>query len=157
MSHRISEAFAAAPDCEILSSRVFGVSRETLFRAWSDPDHLKNWWGPSGFTNTFHEFNFREGGRWRFTMHGPDKGHYQNDCEFVIIDPPSVIAWKRHSQPLFRVVATFEEVSADETTLVFRMLFATAEECRKVKPFAIGKNEENFDRLEAELAKMTTS
>jgi len=35
------------------------------------------------------------------------------------------------------------------------MLFDTAEECRKIKAFAVEKNEENFDRLEIELTKMT--
>ena len=152
-----AENIFVTPDCEILSSRIFSVRREVLFRAWSDPDHLKNWWGPAGFTNTFHEFDFRVGGRWRFTMHGPGKGQYENECEFVRIDAPSLIAWQRHSKPLFRVVAIFEEISPDETKLIFRMLFYTAEECRKVKAFAVGKNEENFDRLEAELAKMTSS
>jgi len=157
MTLRKSEIISANADCEIMSTRIFGVRRETLFRAWSDPDHLKNWWGPAGFTNTFHEFDFRVGGRWRFTMHGPGKGHYQNECEFIQIAPPSLIAWKRHSQPFFQVVATFEEVSAAETRLVFRMLFITAEECRKIKPFVVGKNEENFDRLESELTIMARS
>lgn len=35
--------------------------------------HLKNWWGPDGFTNTFHEFNLRPNGKWILTMHGPEK------------------------------------------------------------------------------------
>ena len=143
------------PDCEILSSRVFNANRELVYRAWSDPNHLKNWWGPAGFTNTFNEFDFRVGGKWRFIMHGPDKGNYVNECEFIKIEKPSLIAWKRHSKPLFQVVATFEELTPNETKVVFRMLFDTAKDCRKVKTFAVDKNEENFDRLEDELKKMS--
>lgn len=143
------------PDCEILSSRVFNTNRELIYRAWSEPDHLKNWWGPAGFTNTFNEFDFRVGGKWRFIMHDPDKGNYVNECEFIKIEKPSLIAWKRHSKPLFQVVATFEELAPNETKLVFRMLFNTANVCRKVKAFAVDKNEENFDRLEDELKKMS--
>lgn len=139
------------PDTEIISTRIFNVPRELLFRAWAEPNHLKNWWGPAGFTNTFHEFDFRVGGRWRFTMHGPEKGNYQNECEFIKIEEPSLIAWKRHSQPLFRVVAVFEEVTADKTKLVFKMLFHTVEECKKLRPYVVDKNEENFDKLEKEL------
>ena len=139
------------PDTEIISTRIFNVPRELLFRAWAEPEHLKNWWGPAGFTNTFHEFDFRVGGRWRFTMHGPEKGNYQNECEFIKIEEPSLIAWKRHSQPLFRVVAVFEEVPADKTKLVFKMLFHTVEECKKLRPYVVDKNEENFDKLEKEL------
>ncbi len=142
------------PDCEIVSSRVLDAPRELVFRAWADPGHLKNWWGPAGFTNTFTEFDFRVGGKWNFTMHGPEQGHYVNACEFIKIEEPSLIAWKRYSKPLFRVLATFEEISPGKTKLVFKMLFDTARECNKVKPFAVDKNEENFDRLEKELKKM---
>lgn len=147
-------ASETTPDCEIVSSRIFDTKREKLYRAWSDPHHLKNWWGPKGFTNTFTEFDFRVGGRWRFIMHAPDKGNFSNECEFIKIEEPSLIAWKRYSKPLFRVVATFEQIADDKTKLVFKMLFDTAEECRKVKAFAVDKNEENFDRLENELCKM---
>ncbi|GEO05639.1 activator of HSP90 ATPase [Adhaeribacter aerolatus] len=150
-----TEIISTTPDCEIVSSRIFNASRELVFAAWTDPNHLKNWWGPAGFTNTFNEFDLRPGGRWRFIMHGPDKGNYLNDCEFIKIEKPALIAWKRHSKPLFQVVATFEEVSGDKTKIIFKMLFNSAEECRKVKAFAVDKNEENFDKLENELIKMT--
>lgn len=149
-----TEIINTTPDCEIVSSRVVNASRELVFRAWSDPNHLKNWWGPAGFTNTFEEFDFRVGGKWRFIMHGPDKGHYHNECEFIKLDPPLLIAWKRHSKPLFQVVATFEAIDENKTKIVFKMLFNSTEECRKVKAFAVDKNEENFDRLEIELTKI---
>lgn len=88
-------------------------------------------------------------------MHGPDKGNYANECEFIKIEEPSLVAWKRFTKPLFQVVATFEEVSTGKTKVVFRQIFHTAEECRKVKAFAADRNEENFDRLEEELRKMS--
>jgi uncharacterized protein YndB with AHSA1/START domain len=115
---------------------------------------FKIWWGPSGFTNTFNEFDFKVGGKWSFIMHGPDKGNYANECEFIKIEEPTLIAWKRYSKPLFQVLATFEAISNHSTKLVFKMLFETAEDCRKVKPFAVEKNEENFDRLEVVLSDM---
>ncbi len=87
-------------------------------------------------------------------MHGPEQGNYQNDVEFLVIECPTRIAWKRHSKPLFQVVATFEAVEADKTKIVFKMLFDTVEECEKLRPFVVDKNEENFDRLEVELTKM---
>lgn len=150
----IKEMLQANPNNSIISTRVFNAPRELLFRAWSEPEHLKNWWGPAGFTNTFHEFDFRVGGRWRFTMHGPEKGNYENDCEFIQIDPPALIAWKRYSQPLFKVVAVFETLTTDRTKLVFNMLFDDEATCRKMKPFVVDKNEENFDKLEVELDNM---
>lgn len=151
----VTEILSSMPDCEITSVRIFEVSRVLLFRAWSEPEHLKNWWGPTGFTNTFHEFDFRVGGNWCFTMHGPDKGNYENSVEYIKIEVPSLIAWKRHSKPLFQVLTTFEELDTNRTKLVFKMLFDTAEECNKLKPFVVDKNEENFDKLEVELTKMS--
>lgn len=149
-----SEIISTTPDCEIVSARTVNAPRALVYRAWAEPDHLKNWWGPAGFTNTFHEFDFREGGKWRFTMHGPEKGNYENECEFIKIEAPSLIAWKRFSKPIFQVLFTFEAVTADQTKIVFKMLFDDAETCRKVKAFAVDKNEENFDKLECELLNM---
>ena len=149
-----TEIIAPTPECEIISSRIFSFPRELVFRAWSEPDHLKNWWGPAGFTNTFIEFDFRVGGKWSFIMHGPDKGNYANECEFIKIEKPTLIAWKRHSKPLFRVVATFDDLIQDKTKVVFKMLFETADECNKIKKFVVDKNEENFDKLETELTRM---
>lgn len=146
--------FFTSAESEIASTRVVPFSQELVFRAWSEPEHLKNWWGPEGFTNTFHEFDFRESGKWVFTMHGPEKGNYENECEFVKIDKPNSIAWKRISKPLFKVVATFEKISEQSTKVVFRMVFDSAEECNKLKPYVVDKNEENFDKLEVELANM---
>jgi uncharacterized protein YndB with AHSA1/START domain len=150
-----SDITSKTPDCEIVSSRIVNAPRDLVFTAWTDPTHLRNWWGPAGFTNTFNEFDLRPGGRWDFIMHGPDKGNYHNECEFVKIDKPSLLAWKRHSKPIFQVVATFEEIAPNKTKVIFKMLFASADECNKIKDFAGEKNEENFDRLENELAKMS--
>jgi uncharacterized protein YndB with AHSA1/START domain len=151
-----TEIIKTTPDCEIVSTRIFNFSRELVFRAWSEPEHLKNWWGPAGFTNTFNEFDFRVGGKWSFIMHGPEKGNYTNECEFIKIEKPSIIAWKRYSQPHFQVVALFEELSDDQTKVIFKMLFNSPEECGKLKPFVVDKNEENFDKLEVELKKMNS-
>ncbi|PKB18135.1 SRPBCC family protein [Flavobacterium sp. 5] len=146
-----TEIITTTPDSEIVSTRIVNFSRELVYRAWSEPDHLKKWWGPTGFTNTFNEFDFQVGGKWSFIMHGPDKGNYANECEFIKIEKPSLIAWKRHSKPLFQILTTFEQVSEEKTKIVFKMLFSSVEECNKLKPFVIDKNEENFDKLENEL------
>lgn len=144
----------ASPDCEIVNSRVINFSRDLIFRAWTDPYHLKNWWGPKGFTNTFSEFDLRPGGTWKFVMHGPDKGHFPNEVVFVKIEKPELIVLNHISSPQFQIVALFEEVSYNKTNLTFKMVFGTAEECEQIKAFAVDKNEENLDRLEMELGRM---
>lgn len=149
-----SEIIQTTPESEIVSSRVVNFPIELVFKAWSEPNHLKNWWGPKGFTNTFTKFDFRVGGKWSFIMHGPDKGNYVNEVEFIKIVKPTLIAWNRHSKPLFQILVTFEEMTNDNTKIVFKMLFNTVEECNKLKPYVVDKNEENFDKLEVVLAKM---
>jgi len=142
------------PELEIVTSRIVNAARPKAYLAWADPDHLKNWWGPAGFSNTFFEFDFKVGGKWDFTMHGPEKGNYHNLCEFTGIQEPALIAWTRISKPLFDVIVTFEEIESDKTRVVFRQVFETAEECNKIRPFVEDKNEENMDKLEAELNSM---
>src|SRR5690606_11793539 len=112
-------------------SRIFSYPRRMLFTAWSHPQYLKTWWGPHGFTNTFEQFDFRPGGRWKFVMHGPEKGNYKNEVEFISILDQEHIYWKRNTQPLFCVAATFEEKDGQNTLLTFRMIFDTPEECMK--------------------------
>lgn len=149
-----TEIIQTTPDCEIVCSRIVNFPIDNVFTAWAEPEHLKNWWGPKGFTNTFNEFDLRVGGKWSFIMHGPESGNYRNECEFTKIEKPTLIAWKRHSKPLFQVVATFEKISANQTKIVFKQIFDSAAECNKLKPFVADKNEENFDKLELELAKI---
>jgi len=141
-------------DREIVSTRALAWPRERVFRAWTESEHLARWWGPRGFTNTFQEFDPKPGGRWQFVMHGPNGADYPNQSVFVEIVKPERIVFDHLSAPAFRVTATFAEEAA-KTRLTFRMLFETAAECDKVKGFAVGANEENFDRLEAELARMS--
>ncbi len=148
------EILHTTPDTEIVCSRIVHFSQDLVYRAWSEPEHLKNWWGPAGFTNTFHEFDFRVGGKWNFTMHAPTQGNFENRCEFIQIEKPRLIAWKRHSKPLFQVLATFDALGPEQTRVTFKQLFETEEDCAKLKKYVLDKNEENIDRLEKELEKM---
>ena len=142
----------AVSDREIVSTRVFAVSREQMFEAWTTPDRLARWWGPRGFKNTFLELNLRPGGTWRFIMHGPDGTDYRNESIFVEITHAERIVLDHVSAPKFRLIATFGAQDG-KTKLTFRQVFETAEVCRKVSVYAVEANEQNFDRLEQELAR----
>lgn len=112
--------------------------------------------GSQGFTNTFQEFDFKPGGRWRFIMHGPTGGDYKNEAVFLQITPLKTIVWDRLSQPLFQISVHFED-RGDKTLLTFLMIFDAPEACEKIKKIAPGANEENFDRLEKVLETIITS
>jgi uncharacterized protein YndB with AHSA1/START domain len=150
----ISGILNTPPECEIVTSRVFSFPRQLVYKAWTNPDHLKKWWGPNGFTNTFHTFDLQVGGRWIFTMHGPEKGNYQNECTFVAIREPELLVWDRQSKPIFQVEVNFEEVAENRTKVTFKQKFATEDECNKLRKYVPEKNEENMDRLEKELKNM---
>jgi len=150
----LQETYVSSPDREVLNTRIVKASREHVFKAWSNPDNLKRWWGPEGFTNTFNEFNFHPGGKWSFVMHGPDKKDYPNESVFVKIEEPGLVVLNHISQPKFQIEATFEVISVSETKVYFRMIFKTPEECNNLKGFVTDKNEENLDRLEIVLKDM---
>ncbi len=139
---------------EILSSRIINSPVETVYQAFENPNHLKNWWGPEGFTNTIHEFDLRVGGNWILTMHGPEKGNYENSSVFKTVLPNKLISWERKSQPLFDMEIAFEKLEENKTQISFKMIFSTAEECEKMRKFVEPKNEENFNRLEREIKTM---
>ncbi|WP_282942597.1 SRPBCC family protein [Paenibacillus sp. RC67] len=136
---------------EIVSTRDFNVPVKDVFHAWTTPELLARWWGPKGFTNTFHEFDLRPGGNWRFDMHGPDGVNYPNHSVFIEIVPMERIVFNHLSFHEFQVTATFEEVD-NRTKVTFRQLFKDAEEFERVKSYCVEGNEQNFDRLSELLA-----
>jgi uncharacterized protein YndB with AHSA1/START domain len=140
-------------DREIINTRIFDVAREVLFNAWEDPTLLAQWWGPKDFKNTFHEFEFKPGATWNYTMHGPNGADFLNTSVFKEIVKPERIVFL-HLLPVheFLLTATFEALG-QKTKLTFRQLFNTAEECQRIQKFIIEANEQNLDRLEALVSK----
>ncbi len=47
---------------ELVLTRVFDAPRELVFKVWTDPKHVAQWWGPHGFTNPVCELDLRPGG-----------------------------------------------------------------------------------------------
>lgn len=54
----------------LVIERVFDASLERVWRAWSDPEQLKRWWGPKDFTAPSITLDFKEGGKYLFCMRG---------------------------------------------------------------------------------------
>ncbi len=139
---------------ELVATRLINAPRELVFHAFREPERLARWWGPNGFRNTVHEFDFRPGGHWRLTLHGSDGTDYKNDyvllevaeAERIVISHPD----PAHS---FQLTVTLA-ARCEKTLLTWRMCFETAEHCQQVKPFVVKANEQNLDRLEAELARI---
>lgn len=133
---------------EIYNTRVISTTIERLYAAFANPEQLKIWWGPEGFSNTIHTFDLNDGGQWVLTMHGPEKGNYENSSIFTHVEPMKKVAWKRLTPPHFSMEVGFEKSEDAQSVISFRMIFETAEECEKMRKYVEPKNEENFDRLE---------
>jgi uncharacterized protein YndB with AHSA1/START domain len=118
-------------DREVIFSRLLDAPRELVWKVWSEPQHMHQWWGPAGFTTTTHEFSFVPNGVWRFIMHGPDGTDYPNRVVFREIVPPSRIVyengWDLPGSPLdFSVVVTLDAEGA-KTRFSLHMTFRDAE------------------------------
>ncbi len=136
----------------IVSSRILIATREELFATIRDPARLAQWWGPKGFTNTFKVFDFRPGGAWRFTLHGPDGSAHEMEQQFAEIVPPERIV-VRHFQPGHDFTLTMSLAARnDGTELTWEMRFADPAEAERVRAFVVPANEQNFDRLAAHLS-----
>lgn len=136
---------------EIFNSRLINSTREKIFSAFAEPNHLQNWWGPKGFTNTFSEFNFTNDGVWDFVMHGPDGRDYVNKSMFREIIRPEKIVIEHINAPHFILTVSLEEES-NKTRICWSMMFDTFEMRDNVANYVKDANEENFDRLENEIA-----
>lgn len=136
-------------DREIVTTRLIHAPREFIFEFWTKPEHIKNWWGPNGFTNTIYKMDVTPGGQWEFVMHGPDGIDYPNRNVFIEIVKPELIVFQ-HMDATHKFVATVSfEAIGSKTRLTFRMLFESAAEYERVKILIADANEQNFDRLEA--------
>ena len=140
-------------DCELGTTRLLDAPTERVFRAFSDAAHLAAWWGPAGFTNTFHAFELRTGATWRYTMHGPNGGNYENESVFADVAPERIVI-EHVSLPRFTLTITLAR-EAGKTRLAWRQRFPTAADCERLRALAVTANEQNLDRLEARLALMS--
>lgn len=112
-------------DCKLQLTRVLDAPIELVWEVWTKPEHIVNWWGPDGFTNTIHLMDFQEGGEWNLTMHGPDGTDYPNRSFFKEIIPFKKIVME-HFNPHFFATVLFE-ANGDSTQLNWEMLFDAAE------------------------------
>ena len=81
--------------------RTFAATREKVFRAWTDPEALKRWWGPEGFSTPAAEIDLRVGGKYRIAMRSPHGDTYQLVGTYREVRPPEklVYTWAWEAEP----------------------------------------------------------
>ena len=139
-------------DREIFLSRTLNAPVELVWEVWAKPEHIANWGGPNGFTNTITTMDIRPGGEWDLVMHGPDGTDYKNKSIFKEVITHKRIVYEHVSYPMF--VSTIEfEAQGEKTFLTWHMLFETAEQfIQVVKTFKADEGlKQNVEKLEVYL------
>lgn len=109
---------------EAVAERLLSAPPDRVFRALSNAEHLERWWGPEGFRTTTHSFDFRPGGMWRCTLHGPDGVDYENEYVFAEIDPHRVVIDHPDPAHWFRLTISLKEQDG-RTRIVWQQVFDT--------------------------------
>jgi uncharacterized protein YndB with AHSA1/START domain len=142
---------AAARDhrFDIVTSRVLNAAPAAVFAAFADPQVLARWWGPKGFADTIHEFQFQVGGVWRHTLHGPDGRDHENEARFTVIEPDMRVEYDHNSGKRFTL--NFRPAPGGKTLFSLGISFESAEAQRAARELVSRSNDENIDRLAAVL------
>lgn len=131
--------------------RPMAASPSEVFAALSDPARVATWWGPAGFTNTIHRFEFVPGGAWLLTMHGPDGKDYPNESRFTRIEADRLFEIEHLNGHHFFL--TLELTAVDGGTQVsWLQTFDTEAHYQSIAQFVATANEQNLDRLAAAVA-----
>ncbi len=85
----MSEQPTPAPSIEI--TRVFDAPLALVWEVWTDPVHVKEWWGPHGFTTPLYEADLRTGGMMRYHMRAPDGTVFPSEGRFEEVVPHKLI------------------------------------------------------------------
>jgi uncharacterized protein YndB with AHSA1/START domain len=147
---------SSATDIICVGMTTFNTFREItatpdeVFAAFSDPERLARWWGPAGFTNTFHLCEFQTGGRWVYTMHSPHGGNPENESVFELIDAPRQVLIRHVSLPLYRLKIELTP-SENGTVVSWSQEFDDPEVAKRIAKIVVPANEQNLDRLTAEV------
>lgn len=118
----------APADREIVVTRVIDAPRELVFAAFTEREHVENWWVPRG--TKIHEWNGKPGGLWRYSQPGPNGTEYPFKVRFIEIDKPARLVYdfatdaEDAPEPV-RTTVTFEEQDG-KTKVTLQLLFATA-------------------------------
>lgn len=136
---------------EIVMSRVFDAPRELVFKAYTDPELLAQWWGPRGYTTIVEKMDVRPGGQWRMIHHNPAGEEFAFHGEHREVVPPEriVTTFEYEGVPgqVVLQTAVFEDVDGN-TRLTNTSLFANLEDLEGMVQSGMEKGaRESWERL----------
>lgn len=138
MSTRFLELAKMTPGRrELTLTRVIDAPPEKLFRAWTEPELLKQWFTPPPYITIRAELDVRPGGANFVVMRGPDGVEMPNRGVYLEVVPNKRLvltdactnAWEPSEKPFMTVVLTFEDLGGGRTTYTARLLHWTDADC----------------------------
>jgi uncharacterized protein YndB with AHSA1/START domain len=104
-------------DRELVLTRLINAPRAKVYRAWTDPELLKQWFAPKPYTTPIVEVDVRPGGSAYFVMRGPDGKDLPNRGVYLEVVPNEklvstdayVAAWEPSDKPFMTLILTFED------------------------------------------------
>lgn len=78
---------------DLIITRVLNAPRRALWRAWSEPEQLRQWWCPKPWTTDVLAFDMQPGGAFNVRMHGPDGNSSEHPGCFLEVVPQSRIVF----------------------------------------------------------------
>jgi len=124
---------ATAENRELVLTRVIDVTPDKLFRAWTDPALLKQWFAPLPYTTPVAELDVRPGGSCFIVMRGPDGADMPNRGVYLeVVENERLVwtdsftkAWDPAAKPFMTAILTFEDLGG-KTRYTARVCHATA-------------------------------
>ena len=93
MAAKSSSSAGETGERELVITRIFDASRELVWKAWTEPEHLMRWWGPKNFTSPVCKIDFRVGGVYLFCMRSPEGREFWSTGVYREIVKPARIVY----------------------------------------------------------------
>ena len=114
-------------------TRTFNAPRKLVWEAWTQPEHIANWWGPKGMKTEIKKHDFVEGGEWEFAMKMPDGSLFISEGVYLTIRPEELIETSANFKPMTEGVtlhAQFAE-EGNQTVFIFKVVHPTEAYCKQ--------------------------
>jgi uncharacterized protein YndB with AHSA1/START domain len=82
------ERNVAVSNQDFVITRIFDAPRDLVWKAFTDPQHMKQWWGPKGFTVIQSKMDLRPGGSYLYGMKAPDGSAMWGKFVYREVVPP---------------------------------------------------------------------
>jgi uncharacterized protein YndB with AHSA1/START domain len=124
---------------DLTLTRIIDAPPELVWRAWTDPEHLKRWWAPAPWTTVDCELELRPGGAFRTVMRDPEGAEFPNDGAILdVVENERIVftdvleaGFRPAKSPFFIAIITLEALADGGTRYTARALHKNEVDCKK--------------------------